>query len=98
MSDSAAVGTTTAAIDVTPAVSHLLHRRKWKDFDVDPEVFEKFQKGRVKFERWGRYLNLTDEKHLEIYNYAKKNPSALIVLRNSQSGALRSIRRRACNE
>ena len=75
-----------------------IKRKKYKDFDVPSEVFNKFATGRNKFERWSKYLNLQDENQKAIYDYARKNRSSLIVLRNSDTGALRAIRRKASNE
>jgi hypothetical protein len=92
--------TTTAAIDVTPTVTHnsVIARRKWKDFEVPTEVFSKFSKGRMKYERWCKMLDLNDDCQKQIYDYARKNRDAVVVLKDSTTGALRSIRRRASNE
>jgi hypothetical protein len=73
-------------------------KKKYKDFDVSSEVFRRFSTGRNKFERWSKYLNLQDEKQFEIYKYAVRNRNATIVLRDEETGALRSIRRKASNE
>lgn len=72
--------------------------KKYKDFDVPSDVFRRFSTGRNKFERWSKYLNLQDEKQFEIYKYAVRNRNATIVLRDEETGALRSIRRKASNE
>lgn len=77
-----------------PPTSGGLMRRKYKSFDVDSNLFRKFETGKVKFEHWSKYLDLTNEGHTSIYEYAKKNPTHVIVLRNSDNGALRAIRRR----
>lgn len=79
-----------------PAVDHGIQRR-YKVFDVDPDTFRKFRTGRVKFERWTKYLNLQDEAHRSIYDYAYKNRNRghVMVLRDQSTGALRSIRRRS---
>ena len=66
-------------------------------FDVEPELFRKFQTGRVKFERWSKYLDMNNENHKTIYDFAKKNHGHVIVLRDSNSGALRAIRRRSAD-
>lgn len=73
-------------------------KRKYRDFDVPSDVFRRFQKGRVKFERWSKYLNLEDEDQRKVYDYARKNRNAVVVLRDSTTGALRAIRQRACCE
>ena len=79
-----------------PAVDHGIQRR-YKVFDVDPDTFRKFKTGRVRFERWSKYLNLQDEVHQSIYDYAYKNRNRghVMVLRDQSTGALRSIRRRS---
>ena len=73
-------------------------KKKYRDFDVPSDVFRRFQTGRNKFERWSKYLNLQDEAQFEIYKYAIRNRNATIILRDEETGALRSIRRKASNE
>ena len=68
---------------------------KGKAFDVPTDVFRRFQKGRNKFERWSKFLNLEDSNQKAIYDYAKRNRGATIVLRDSETGALRAIRARS---
>lgn len=70
----------------------------WRLFNVPSDIFRRFETGRNKFERWSKYLNMEDEEQQALYNYAKKNGRHTIVLRDSMSGALRSIRKRAMNE
>ena len=81
-----------------PAQPLMQKKRKYRDFDVPSDVFRRFQKGRVKFERWSKYLNLEDEDQRKVYDYARKNRNAVVVLRDSTTGALRAIRQRACCE
>jgi|GEM_PF-1177240 len=71
--------------------------RRYRAFDVEPEVFKKFETGRVKFERWSRYLDMNNENHKQIHEYARRNGKHVIILRNSENGALRAIRRRSAN-
>lgn len=73
-------------------------KKKYRDFDVPSDVFRRFQTGRNKFERWSKYLNLQDEAQFEIYKYAIRNRNATIILRDEETGALRSIRKKASNE
>jgi hypothetical protein len=70
----------------------------WRLFNVPTEIFRRFETGRNKFERWSKYLNMEDEEQQNLYNYAKKNKTNTVVLRDNTTGALRSIRRRALNE
>jgi len=89
-------GTTSASVQNFDPV--LGSKRKYREFDVPEEVFNKFQKGRVRFERWAQYLDLNDKVQFSIYEYAKKNRNGVIILRNSTNGALRAVRRRATFE
>lgn len=58
--------------------------RKFARFEVESETFEKFKKGKKKFTKWSEYLNLADPKQAEIYQYAKKNPKGIMVLKNGE--------------
>lgn len=73
-------------------------KRVYRQFDVSSETFNRFQAGRTKFERWKKYLNLQDDVEKSIYDYHRKNTGSIIILRNSENGALRSIRPKATNE
>lgn len=68
--------------------------RQYKEFNVSDETFLKFSKGKKKFDKWSNYLNMEDENDLELYNYAKKNHRAIIVLKNGDKArAIRFNRR-----
>lgn len=71
--------------------------RRYKIFDIPREAFNKFQTGKVKFERWSKYLNLEDKDQKQVYDYATKKPKSMIVLRDSTTGALLAIRNRSKN-
>ena len=58
--------------------------RKFGTFNADDEMFRRFSKGKKKFSQWKEYLNPTDEKHNEIYNYVKKNPKGVVILKNGE--------------
>lgn len=88
----------TAGSGAVAMIDKPLMKRKYRDFDVPSEVFRRFEKGRVKFERWSKYLDLQDETQRAVYEYARKNRNAIVVLRDSTTGALRAIRQRACCE
>lgn len=91
--------TSTAVAPSSTAMSVLKKPREqgktWKLFNVSSETFSKFSTGRNKFERWSRFLNLEDEGDSAIYDYARTKRENTIVLRCSDTGALRSIRRRS---
>ena len=65
--------------------------RKFAEFQVDDEVFNKFKNGKAKFRKWSEYLNLEDESQKQIYDFARRQPKGIIVLKNSE-GSLRGIR------
>lgn len=90
--------TTTADVAMPPS-NYPRHGDNWKMFTVKPDIFRRFETGRNKFERWSKYLDLQDDTHREIYDYAKKNNGKkTIILQCAETGALRSIRKRAANE
>jgi hypothetical protein len=88
--------TTTSAVALPPVMPKK-KMTKYKDFDVPTEVFQRFQTGRNKFERWAKYLDLTDDNQKKIYDYARKNRGSVLVLRDATNGALRAIRQRSSN-
>lgn len=67
-------------------------KRKTGMFTVTPDVFRRFSKGKRKFERWSKYLNTEDEAENKIYIFAQKNPSGMIILKNSETGETKAIR------
>jgi hypothetical protein len=69
--------------------------KKYKAFTVPSETFNKFSTGRNKFERWSKYLDLADSNQKAIHDYARKQPNNTIILKDSTTGAMRSIRRRS---
>ncbi len=59
--------------------------RKFASFNVSPEVINRFQRGKKKYKKWSEYLNLQDETEQKIYQFARRNPKAVIVLKNGDS-------------
>ena len=74
------------------AVMHKKKKRKYQSFKGSDEVFAKFRNGKTKFERWSRYLDLSDDSQKKIYDYARKNHQGIIVLQNASTGAFRGLR------
>ena len=69
------------------------HKKKKKQqFSVTPETWNKFKNGKMKFERWSKYLDLADESQKKIYDWAKRHYNGTLVLQNSVTGALKGIR------
>jgi len=75
----------------------ILKRTDWRLFDVGSDTFKKFEVGRNKFARWKNYLSDEIDEEKIVKTYAQKNPKHTIILRNKDTGALRSIRRKASN-
>jgi hypothetical protein len=71
--------------------------RRYKKFAVESETFRKFQNGRMRYERWARFLDLNNENHRAIrdYAYANRSREHIIVLQDSGTGALKAIKHRA---
>lgn len=61
--------------------------RRKAEFAVSSDTFNKFKKGKTKFQRWSKYLNLEDENEQKIYHYAKKNPRGVLVLKDDQGNS-----------
>ena len=64
-----------------PVVSKKAARR-YAMYNVKDSIYNKFKNGKTKWTRWSEYLNLEDEGESLIYNFARKNPKGIIVLKN----------------
>ncbi len=74
---------------VTPAAA-----RRYREFNVSTNTFNKFSRGKQKFARWATYLDTTNEEENNLYDYARRNPRGIIVLRcGDQQRAIRFNRR-----
>ena len=67
-------------------------KRKLFTYNIEPELFDKFRRGKKKYEKWSKYLDLDDEMQQGIYKTAIKNPKGIIVMKNSETGEVRAIR------
>jgi len=68
--------------------------RKYREFNVTSSTFNKFSKGKQKFSRWSQYIDTTNEEENDMYDYAKKNPRGIIILKHGdQTRAIRFNRR-----
>ena len=67
-------------------------KRKYETFKVSDDVFSKFRNGKTKFERWSKYLDLSDSSQKKIYDYARKHHNGVIILQNATTGAIRGVR------
>ena len=67
-------------------------KKRCETFSVSDDCFHKFRNGKIKFERWSKYLDLTDGTQKKIYDWARKHHNGTIILKNSQTGQVRGIR------
>ena len=75
-----------------PPTAKRVKKRKSKTFSVSPQLFDVFRRGKKKFERWSKYLNMEDEGHRALYQWAVKNPQGIMIIQNSVSGEVRALR------
>lgn len=59
-------------------------KKKFQAFTVNDDIFRRFKNGKSKYRQWNEYLNLEDEGQRAIYDYARKNPKGIIVLKNGK--------------
>ena len=78
------------AVSMPPTAKKV--KRKSKTFSVSPQLFDVFRRGKKKFERWSKYLNMEDEGHRALYSWAVKNPQGIMIIQNSVSGEVRALR------
>ena len=85
------VMSTASAVDMNPT-GKPKKKRKCETFSVSDDCFHKFRHGKTKFERWSKYLDLTDTSQKKIYDWAKRHHNGTIILKNAQTGQVRGIR------
>ena len=81
---------TASAVDMN--VTGKSKKKKCETFSVSDECFHKFRHGKIKFERWSKYLDLTDESQKKVYDWARRHHNGSIILKNSITGQVRGIR------
>lgn len=64
----------------------------YRRFTVPTKLFQKFDKGREKYERWNVFLDTTDPVQTEIMEFVKKHPDALLILQDASTGAMRVVK------
>jgi hypothetical protein len=82
---------TASDVDMNPTGGSK-RKKKCETFSVSDDCFNKFKNGKIKFERWSKYLDLTDESQKKVYDWAKRHHNGSIILKNSQTGQVRGIR------
>ena len=58
--------------------------KRFARFVVNDQVYNRFSGGKAKFRKWSQYLNLEDEGQRQIYEFARKNPTGVIILHNGK--------------
>lgn len=71
-----------------------LDKYEGKVFSVSNEMFEKMKEGKIRGERWNRYIDEDSETGFEIKKYSLRNPRQPVVIRNEETGELVFLRRR----
>ena len=82
---------TSSDVDMNPT-GKTKKKRKCETFKVSDDCFHKFRHGKTKFERWSKYLDLSDSSQKKIYDWAKRHHNGTIILQNATTGAVRGIR------
>ena len=88
--DVAANSVSGGGVNLSPTV-RMKKGRKFATFNVSDDVLKKFKSGKKKYSKWKEYLNMSDDAESAIYNYARKNPKGVIILKN-QKGDTKAIR------
>ena len=83
---------TSSAVDMNPTGKPKKKMKKCEVFSVSDDCYHKFGNGKRKFERWSKYLDLTDASQKKIYDWAKRHHAGTIILKNSVTGQVRGIR------
>ena len=83
---------TSSDVDMNPTGKPKKKMKKCETFNVSDDCYHKFRHGKTKFERWSKYLDLSDSSQKKIYDWAKKHHNGTIILKNAQTGQVRGIR------
>jgi len=82
----------TADVAMPPMPLKAPDGRKYQRFVVPTATFQKFDRGRKKWQRWKVFLDVNDEKQYQIAQFARRYRKALIILQDETTGAMRAIR------
>lgn len=87
--DAVAANVTGAPVSTNEPV--IKKTRKFAQFKVSDQTFDKFKDGKAQIRRWSSYLNLEDATEKKIYDFAKANPRSVMVLKDSK-GRMKGVR------
>jgi hypothetical protein len=71
-----------------------LKKYEGKVFMVPSEEFKKLKDGKIRGERWNRYIDEDSDLGVQIKNYSLRNPSRPVVVKNEETGEMVFLRRR----
>lgn len=71
-----------------------LKKYEGKVFSVSNEQFEKLKDGKIRGDRWNKYIDEDSELGTEMKTFSLRNPSKPVVVRNEETGELVFLRRR----
>ena len=57
-------------------------------FNLTSEEYNKCMRGRVKYERWNKKMNMEDINNQDIRTYCHRNPGQPIVIKDSTTGIM----------
>lgn len=71
-----------------------LEKYEGKVFSVSSELFEKLKNGKIRGERWNRYVDESSDLGRDIKTFSLRNPRLPVVIRNEETNELVFLRRK----
>ena len=71
-----------------------LEKYTGKVFKVTKETFDKMKDGKIRGDRWSRYIDETSETGLGIKKFSLRNPSKPVVIEDEETGERIFFRRK----
>lgn len=84
-------GTTSVAGAGDDGIVPVYPKKKRKVFDVPDHIFKRLAPGKMKYERWAKYLSTFEEYERQIFEYIKSNRNHEVILRNQVSGEAKLV-------
>lgn len=71
---------------------------RYQKFKIPASLFNKINSGRDKYQRWNKYLDLTDENQAMIANFCKKYKNATVIIEDEVTGCTRALKPNSIGE
>lgn len=71
---------------------------RYQKFKIPASLFNKINSGRDKYQRWNKYLDLTDENQAMIANFCKKYKNATVIIEDEVTGCTRALKPNSLGE